>query len=176
LVVIFDIETLGLDAFRDQIVLIGMKVEGKIKQWKSWREKNELSMISKCLKTMKTIPYFETVVGYNVMKFDVPFIATRLSVYGKWSHDLWELLYRNRKWLDLYQFLGNDFRKMSSWLSKLGIKAKYEQITGKDIPGFYREKKYRKIIQHNKDDLETSEQLYLKLQEEFPDLLGLRKL
>jgi len=89
---------------------------------------------------------------------------------------LWKLLYRDRKWLDLYQFLGNDFRKMSTWLNKLGIKAKYEDITGRDIPQLYRKKKFRKIIQHNKDDLETSEQLYLKLQEEFPNLLGLRKL
>jgi len=176
MVVVFDIETLGLDAFQHQIVLIGMKIEGKMKQWKLWKEEDELSMISQCLKTMEKIPYFETVVGYNVMKFDVPFIATRFSVHGKWSRDLWELLYRNRKWLDLYQFLGNDFRKMSSWLNKLGIKGKYEHITGRDIPELYRKKKYRKIIQHNKDDLETSEQLYLKLQEEFPDLLGLRKL
>jgi len=67
-------------------------------------------------------------------------------------------------------------KKMSYWLSKYGIKAKYEHITGRNIPELYRKKKYRKVIQHNKDDLETSEQLYLKLQEEFPDLLGLRKL
>ena len=42
---------------------------------------------------------------------------------------------------------------------------------GRDIPRLYAEKKYKEIVQHNKDDLETSEQLYLKLQEEFPELL-----
>jgi len=171
MVIVFDIETLGLDAFQDQIVLIGIKVNGKIKQWKLWNEKNELSMILKSLGVFERIPVVETIAGYNNLKFDVPFITTRLSVYGKWSRDLWELLYRDRKWFDLYQFLGNDFRKMSSWLRKLGIKRRYEDIMGRDIPKFYAEKKYRRIAQHNKDDLETSEKLYMKLQEEFPELL-----
>jgi len=171
MVVVFDIETLGLDAFQHEIVLIGMKIENRIKQWKLWKEKDEFRMISKCLKAMERIPLFETMVGYNNLKFDVPFIATRLSVNGKWSSNLWELLYRDRKWFDLYQFLGNDFRRMSHWLDKLGIERKYEDIAGRDIPRLYEEKKYRKIVQHNKDDLETSERLYLKMQEEFPELL-----
>lgn len=171
MVIVFDIETLGLDAFQHKIVLIGMKLEGEIKQWKLWKEKDELSMIFKCLKTLEKIPLFETIVGYNNLKFDVPFIATRLFVHEKLSSDLWKLLYRDRKWFDLYQFLGNDFRRMSSWLDKLGIKRKHEDIMGRDIPRLYEKRKYRKIVQHNKDDLETSEQLYLKLREEFPELL-----
>ena len=60
---------------------------------------------------------------------------------------------------------------MSSWLDKLGIKREYEDIIGRDIPKFFAKKEYEKIEQHNKDDLETSEKLYLKLQEEFPELL-----
>ena len=171
MVVVFDIETLGLDAFQHEIVVIGMKVKGKIRQWKLWKEKDELDMILKWLKVVEKIPFFETIVGYNTLKFDVPFISTRLSVHGKWSHDLWELLYRDRKWFDLYQFLGNDFRRMSSWLDRLGIKRKHEEIMGRDIPRLYVEKQYKEIVQHNKDDLETSERLYLKLQEEFPELL-----
>jgi len=171
--VMFDIETLGLDAFSNPVVLIGMKIEGKIKQWKLWKEENELGMITKCLEFLEEVPFSETIVGYNNLKFDVPFIATRLSVHKKWSSDLWGLLYRDRKWFDLYQFLGNDFRKMSSWLDKLGIKRRYEDIVGRDIPVLYANKKYREIMQHNRDDLETSEKLHLKLQEEFPELLRL---
>jgi len=171
MVIAFDIETLGLDAFQNQIVLIGMKLKGKTKQWRLWKEKDELSMILKCLETIERIPLSETIIGYNNLKFDVPFITTRLSVHGKWSSNLWQLLYRDRKWFDLYQFLGNDFRKMSFWLKKLRIKRKYEDIMGRDIPIFYAKKKYESIVRHNKDDLETSEKLYIKLQEEFPSLL-----
>jgi len=171
--VMFDIETLGLDAFQHQVVLIGMKMEGKIIQWKLWEEENELGMIFKCLETMETIPLHETIVGYNNLKFDVPFIATRLSIHGKWTSDLWELLYQGRKWIDLYQFLGNDFRNLSSWLEKLGIKKTYKAITGRDIPILYARRMYEKIVQHNIDDLETSEKLYLRLLDEFPGILRL---
>ena len=171
MVVVFDIETLGSNAFQHQILLIGMRVEGKTKQWRLWKEKDELSMISKCLRAVEKIPLFEMIVGYNNLKFDVPFIAGRLSVHGKWSADLWDLLYHERKWFDLYQFLGNDFRRLSFWLDKLGIERKYEDILGREVALFYSQKKYAEIEQRNKDDLETSEQLYLKLRREFPQLL-----
>jgi len=171
MVAVFDIETLGLDAFLDKIVLIGMKSEGKIKQWKLWKEKDEISMISKCLEALKGIPIYETIVGYNNMKFDVPFLSTRLKIHDKWTSDLWELLYRDRKWLDLYQFLGNDYRKMDLWLEKLGIKKKHTDVLGRDIPIHYEKKQYKLIEEHNRDDLETSEQLYMKLQQQFPELL-----
>ena len=169
----FDIETLGLDAFQHQVVLIGMKIEGKIRQWRLWEEENELSMVFKCLETLKTIPLYETIVGYNNLKFDVPFIATRLTIHGKWTSDLWELLYQDRKWIDLYQFLGNDFRRLSSWLEKLEIKRTHKDITGRHIPMLYARKEYEKIMQHNTDDLETSEKLYLRLLDEFPGILRL---
>jgi len=171
MVTVFDVETLGLDAFQHQIVLIGIKSKGRIKQWRLWHEKDELTMILECCKAFEKIPFPETIVGYNNLRFDVPFIVTRLAIHGKWSTDLWKSLYRDRKWLDLYQFLGNDFRKMSSWLTRLGIKRRYEDIMGRDVPRFYSEKKYKKISQHNKDDLEMCEELYLRLQEKFPELL-----
>lgn len=166
----FDIETLGLDAFHHKIILIGMKKSGKIMQWKLWEE-SELDMILKCLEKLEEISFDETIVGYNNLKFDVPFITTRLQIYGKWSSHLWDILYRDRKWFDLYQFLGNDFRKMDFWLKKLGIQRRYDDIKGRDIPTLFKKKEYKKIEQHNKDDLNTSEELYIKLQEEFPELL-----
>jgi len=171
MVTVFDIETLGLDAFQHEVVLIGMKVEGKITQWKLWKSKNELDMIFDCLETLKTVPFNETIVGYNNLKFDVPFIATRLQIKGKWTQDLWSLLYRDRKWFDLYQFLGNDFRNMTFWLNKVGIKRKYTDIHGRDVPAFHDLKDYEKIEQHNRDDLITSEKLYLRLRKQFPELI-----
>jgi len=170
IVVMFDIETLGLDAFQHKIVLIGMKKDGEIIQWKLWEE-SELDVIHDCLKEFEKLPFNETIVGYNNLKFDVPFIATRLNIYGEWSRQLWGLLYRNRKWFDLYQFMGNDFRRMDLWLEKYGIKKRYSDIRGRDIPQLFKRKEYEKIEQHNKDDLDTSEELYFKLVKEFPQLL-----
>ena len=170
MVVMFDIETLGLDAFEHQIVLIGMRTDGKTTQWKLW-EQEELDIILECLKTFEQIPFDETIVGYNNLKFDAPFIAARLQTYGKSSSRFWTLLYRDRKWFDLYQFMGNSFRRMDLWLDRFGIKRKYDDIRGRDIPELFRRKEYKKIEEHNKDDLNTSERLYLKLPKEFPQLL-----
>lgn len=174
MVVAFDIETTGLNPTTDEIVLIGMKKGKKIKQWKLWKIKDELEMISDCLEAIKEIPALgETIVGYNNLKFDVPFIRERLLVLESSveTFDLWTLLYRQRKWFDLYQFLGNDFRNLAHWSDEFKIKRRYEEIEGKDIPMLYQTEQYRKIEQHNRDDLNTSMRLYLKLRKTFPQLL-----
>jgi len=66
------------------------------------------------------------------------------------------VLYQDRKWIALYQSLGNDFRRLSSWLDNLGIKRTHKDITGRDVPMLYARREYEKIIQHNLDDLEPS--------------------
>jgi uncharacterized protein YprB with RNaseH-like and TPR domain len=172
MVIAFDIETLGINALKHQTILIGIKVRGKIKQWKLWKEKDELNMILKFLRYMEKVPPSETIVGLKI-KFDTNFIERRLSAYGKYL-DLWKRLYHERKWYDLYEFpLFGDSLIISHWLDKFRIKRRCEDITGEDIPKLYNEKKYRMIVQHNKDDLIASEQLYLKLQKEYPHLLRL---
>lgn len=172
MVISFDIETLGLDASQHQVILIGIKRKGRIKQWKLWEIKDESKMILRCIKVLEKIPFSEVIVGYNNLKFDVPFMTQRLHVLGKMSSKVWEILYKERKWFDLYQFLGNDFRSLIFWLDKLGIRRKYEELTGELMPKFYERRGYEKIEQHNRDDLNTSMKLYLKLQKEhYPELL-----
>lgn len=171
MVVTFDIETTGTNGYRDKVILIGMKKEGRIKQWKLWKVKNELNMIQKCIVVLEELPRLEeTIVGYNNLKFDVPFLVARLSAFGEMSSEIYEVFY-NRKWFDLYQFLGNDFRSLESWRRRLRIRRGREDIRGRDVPILYEKKEYKKIEQHNRDDLNTSEKLYLKLQKRFPDLL-----
>lgn len=171
MVVAFDIETMGTNAYRDKIILIGMKQGGKITQWKLWKTNDEVKMIQECLDALEQIPSFEeTIVGYNNLKFDVPFITARLSIHGKMTPEIWDMLH-NKKWFDLYQFLGNDYRKMNYWLQFFKIKRKYEGLEGRQMPHCFNTKQYEKIEQHNRDDLVTSEKLYLKLQNKFPDLL-----
>ena len=173
MVVTFDIETLGLNAYKHQIVLIGMKKGGKIKQWKLWETKNEAEIILKCIEAFKEIdPFEETIVGYNNLKFDVPFIIARLTILNKMTPEIWDLLH-NKKWFDLYQFLGNDFKSLQLWLNRFGIRRSREDIMGAQVPELYRRKQYKEIEQHNIDDLNTSEELYLKLQKEFPSLFRL---
>ncbi|MBO3840556.1 MAG: ribonuclease H-like domain-containing protein [Nitrososphaerota archaeon] len=45
MVVMFDIETTGLDPYESQVILIGVKRKGNIKQLKLWKIGDEAEMI-----------------------------------------------------------------------------------------------------------------------------------
>ncbi len=137
MVVAFDIETTGLDPYKSKIVLIGIKRKGRIKQWKLWEVSDELVVIKRCLWDLAKVPdYEETIVGYNNLKFDVPFVTVRLTVLDKMTTEIHRTLY-SKKWLDLYQYLGNDYRRLSTWLKRFGIKGRYEEIRGSRVPKLY---------------------------------------
>lgn len=172
MVICFDIETTGLDPYENHVVLIGFKIHGKIMQLKLWEIKDEAKMILEAIKEIEKLdPFNDTIIGYNNLKFDVPFMLERLKILGKTKPEHWKTLH-NRKWFDLYQFLGNSFRALNLWLNRLGIKRKYPKLDGKQMPEYYYSKNYEKIEQHNIDDLNSSEELFLKLKKQFPDLLN----
>jgi len=167
MVISFDIETTGLDPYESMVIVIGMKKGKKVKQRKIWEIGDEAKMIFEAIEEINKIE--ETIVGYNNLKFDVPFMLERLKILGKYRREFWEIY--NKKWFDLYQYLGNDRRSLNHWLSKARIKRKYPEITGKDIPTFYDNKEYEKILAHNLDDLASSEELFKFLKEMNPALI-----
>ena len=170
MVVMFDIETTGLTPFQSMVTIIGMKKDGIIKQWKLWEVNNEADMIIDAIGEINRV--FDSIVGYNNLKFDVPFMLERLRILSKWREEFYEI-YR-KKWFDLYQYLGNDYKSMVSWLKNSGIEREYPDLDGRDMPIFYKEEQYDKIVQHNIDDLNTSEKLFNFLKGRNPELLPAR--
>jgi uncharacterized protein YprB with RNaseH-like and TPR domain len=83
MVVMFDIETTGLNPYESKVILIGFKRKGGIKQWKLWKVKDEAKMIIEAIKEIMKVD--ETIIGYNNLKFDVPFMVERLKLLGKWK-------------------------------------------------------------------------------------------
>ncbi|MEM2351453.1 MAG: ribonuclease H-like domain-containing protein [Thermoproteota archaeon] len=165
--VAFDIETTGLDPSDCKVILIGLKVGRKIRQWKVWELKDEAKMILDALEVIWGIN--DTIIGYNNLKFDVPFLLERLKILEKYEPRLFKIY--NKKWFDLYQYLGNDFRSLKYWLNKAGIKRKHPELDGRDMPIYFENKEYDKIIKHNRDDLTTSEKLFRYLKKLNPELL-----
>ncbi|RLI44357.1 hypothetical protein DRO69_07585 [Candidatus Bathyarchaeota archaeon] len=163
----FDIETTGLDPYKSKVVLIGIKVGRKIRQWKLWEVGDEAKMILDALEAIEKVN--DTIIGYNNLKFDVPFLLERLKVLGKYEHGFFSI-YR-KKWFDLYQYLGNDFRSLDHWLSRAHIKKKYPELDGRDMPIYFKNKDYEKIVNHNVDDLITSKRLFKYLKKVNPELL-----
>ncbi len=165
MVVCFDIETAGqgLDPHRSIVSLIGMKRHGKILHWKVWEARSEAEMILEVFREIEGIDKFEeTILGFNNLKFDVPFLLKRLDILGKSTPDSWVKIH-DKKWFDLYQFLGDSYQSQSFWLARLGIKREFPELNGKDMPHFYETKEYDKIVMHNRDDLNTSELLFQRL-------------
>lgn len=167
MLVAFDIETTGLDPYVCRVVLIGLKVGRKIRQWKLWEFKDEAKMILNALEVIWEID--DTIIGYNNLKFDVPFLLERLKVLKKYEPTFFRIY--NKKWFDLYQYLGNDFRSLKHWLNKAGIKRKYPDLDGRDVPIYFEKGDYDKIVKHNLDDLVTSEKLFKYLKKMNPELL-----
>jgi uncharacterized protein YprB with RNaseH-like and TPR domain len=66
---------------------------------------------------------------YNNLKFDVPFMAERLKLLGKWKSEFYAVF--SKKWFDLYQHLGNDYRSLKFWLRKAGIKRDFPDLDGR---------------------------------------------
>ncbi len=96
-------------------------------------------------------------------------MLNRLQVLGKFDPRFWQIY--SKKWFDLYQFLGNDFRSLNEWLQRAGIKRAEPDLDGRDVPIFFEQKEYSKIEAHNIDDLNTSETLFRFLKKENPELL-----
>jgi len=167
MVVAFDVETTGLDPYEGRVTLIGIKKEGTVKQWKLWETRDEAEMIIQAIEDIMTVD--ETIVGYNNLKFDVPFMMERLKILGKWKREYYEIY--KKKWLDLYQYLGNDYRSLRLWLERAGIGRDYPELDGRNMPSLFERGEHRKIEQHNTDDLNTSEKLFNYLKEKNPELL-----
>jgi len=60
---------------------------------------------------------------------------------------------------------------MIFWIFKASIKKEHPELDGRDMPTFYKEQQFEKIINHNIDDLKTSESLSKFLKKTNPELL-----
>jgi len=167
MVVAFDIETTGLDPYKTKVLLVGMKTGRKIKQWQLWEVQDEAKMISDALREVEKID--ETIIGYNNLKFDIPFMLERLKILGKYEPEFFSLY--SKKWFDLYQYLGNDYRSLNYWLGQAHIRKKYPDLKGRDMPDFFERKEFEKIVNHNIDDLRTSEKMFKFLKKMNPKLI-----
>ncbi|MCL7395773.1 MAG: ribonuclease H-like domain-containing protein [Thaumarchaeota archaeon] len=89
MVVVFDIETTGLDPYENEVIVIGIKKKGEIRQWKIWEISDEAEMILLAVEEVKETD--ETIIGYNNLKFDVPFMLKRLEILGRLERDMWKI-------------------------------------------------------------------------------------
>jgi len=155
---IIDIETTGLSPAYSKIIVFGIKkVRGKVSdfvQYKEW-EIGEKEVVRSILNELKKA---RVVVGYNIKKFDLPFIIERARALGLWK-ELEELenVISNIKIVDLFEHFG--YGSLQRWAKEYNISLILPNINGSHMPGFYAKKDFEKILKHNADDIVACEGL-----------------
>lgn len=171
----FDVETTGLDPFQSKIITIQIRRNGKTTIFKEW-ELGEPEMIESFFDFVKEIRRREEIfIGYNILKFDVPFLVQRLHGLEIFDKQKWKILCHELRWVDLYQLLGDayyTFYRFGDWFKLAGMQTR---VPGRDIPRLYTRKKFDKIIEHVEVEMKAMEIVYSKIVE-LPFYEELRKI
>jgi len=106
---------------------------------------------------------FLVIIGFNILRFDIPLLIQKGVEYGVGSlHDL-NKLWHNTFTIDLFQvalplnsmlFKGNTLENIANKAKKHGINIPSTYGRGEDVPRWYEEGKYDEIVKHLKADLE----------------------
>jgi len=159
----FDIETYnreGYPQFTDKIIAIGFKGLGtRVRLLTEW-ESGEKAILKEFFDHIKSQP--TELVGFNVLRFDLPFLITRAFHHKLGSlENLQEVVHKSYT-KDLIQYLlpYNNFTfyglNSLNVAERLGIPIQY---SGKDVKEFYENKEYEKIEQHLRSDVLFVERL-----------------
>lgn len=169
-----DIETFSENGFRSggtKIISIQYKdFDGSFTMLKEW-ESSERDILRKFLNEAKRIrsedKYGLTLVGHNILKFDIPTLIRRMVANGIASADELEDFFHGTFLVDTMQcmlpFNGMRFKGLNAEeISKnLGITSPRHRNT--EIEGFYRNREFGKIEEHARADLDFVRDLYWRL-------------
>ena len=156
--ILFDIETTGLNPIKSTLLTIQIKKDSETKIWKLWEEQDEVALIKKFLEFLKTVN--EPLVGYCINGFDLSFVLSKLAVNNQLTDEIVQLI-SSKKWVDLTQFQENSYG-LDNWLEELAI-PRQSDVKGRHIPTLYDLKQYDKIVEHAVDDLNACEKIIQKL-------------
>jgi len=145
--IVFDIETMGLDAFKDRITAIGIKTDA---EELIITYNDEKRMLKEFWQYLNKTQYFR-LVGFNSIGFDVPFLYLR-----SFKHNI-EIYNVDGRSIDLRLVLSHGKSYASGTLEKysklIGYKTKYNGFSGKHIPLLWKHGKIKELKEYLLQDV-----------------------
>ena len=171
--IVLDIETTGLDASLDQLVVLGLITFENNKcyiiQYFAEDDKEEIRLLSLYLKHIEN----KRIITYNGDKFDIPFLNYRLMehklnpIFAN-AYDIYKVISKHRKYFEFESMKLTDIEK------KIGIyrddPSRYKVIS-KLSDGIKKRVNPWPILIHNENDLIATEKL-ANASDYFKDLLS----
>lgn len=170
-----DIETTGTSPQDSELVTIQYRQDGELYLYRRWEYESERDLLLDWLNDWKRIKRSRRrggaqFIGFNVLKFDVPFLLWKAQQYDiasepNWSEQLvWENIAHGPAYLDLAQLLGDDMLGFAEWRNlTVGTYGEYQSA---QIPKFYERAEYDKIEMYIRDEMATFEQVFSEIQQE----------
>ncbi len=184
----FDCETTGLSPFEHEVITVQYAdAEGDLTIYRRWEHDSELGLLEAFLRDWSTIQRKRDAggalfVGFNLLKFDVPFVFTKCLMHdglrsrlGWTKQDCWKQLYRWPMYLDLVHLVGADFISMDAIREVLlGTTA---PTNSRDIPILYADGRYDRIDAYVEDEMAALLAIYNELQRTplFTELMAFRR-
>lgn len=184
----FDCETTGLSPFEHEVITVQYAEEdGALTLYRRWEYDSEAAMLVDFLRDWRGIRRKRDAggalfVGYNHLKFDVPFVLATcldepaiLEALGWTPQDAWKQLYRWPMYLDLAHLFGSDFIGMEAVREALlGTTDPYES---RDIPVYYANGRYDVIEAYVEDEMAALRAIFDAVRDTafFQELMAFRR-
>ncbi len=161
--IVLDIETTGFYADDSLLVAIGIKDRENEKILFVRKPSEEKNVLLEFIENIKQ-KRIETIIGYNIINFDLPYLRAKLFLHSLNFKILDSLLK-----IDLFEYVKNNFRLKNKSLREIGKKVfKIDNSESLNIPNYYlnflENKEEKFIIEHLKDDLNITFLLAKKLE------------
>jgi len=177
--IILDIETTGLSAATNQIIIIGILRNGKIKQLVARSEREEREILKKFDNIIANSA--GPLVGFNIKRFDIPFIIARclkheielsrsgIRFFLSRNRYCQEIIDLKDLCIDYLKFQRGEF-SLDHICRVLGIK-KSEKNIEELLPKVLKDNNaFSKVKEKNKEDLKATKTLYEKFEKVLGDL------
>lgn len=150
---ILDVETTGLFPYQDRLVTIGVK-DSDFEE--IFHDKDEKKMMEKFWTFIQTSDYTHF-VGFNI-RFDLWFLNVRSIKH--------ELPITKLGFIDLRQIIAiGQWNARGTLADCIGLwKSVDKGISGSEIPALFINGDMDSIVKHNRDDIQRTEELFLRMQ------------